>query len=149
MVRELVSLWKRWWLSELKRELQFAIEAADLATWDLNPIDNKFKGNDRLKEWFGLKKTDVIPLKKAMEVIIPEDRPRVQAAIENALNFETDHHYDIIYTIKRTNDGKERVVRALGRAWFNKDNQPYRFNGTLQDITDQYYSEKNQNFLLF
>tara|TARA_R110002072_G_scaffold192257_2_gene349255 strand:- start:25039 stop:27465 length:2427 start_codon:yes stop_codon:yes gene_type:complete len=129
-------------LRESKSELQFAIEAADLATWDLNPIDNKFKGNDRLKEWFGLKKTDVIPLKKAMEVIIPEDRPRVQAAIENALNFETDHHYDIIYTIKRTNDGKERVVRALGRAWFNKDNQPYRFNGTLQDITDQYYSEK-------
>ncbi|MAK36509.1 MAG: hypothetical protein CMC15_10070 [Flavobacteriaceae bacterium] len=33
-------------------------------------------------------------------------------------------------------------MRALGRAWFNKDNQPYRFNGTLQDITDQYYSEK-------
>ena len=129
-------------LRESENELQFAIEAAELATWDLNPLDNKFKGNDRLKEWFGLKQSEEIPLDKAMQVIVPTDRERVQVAINEALNYETDHHYDIVYTIKPKNVKNERVVRALGRAWFNKDNQPYRFNGTLQDITEQYYSEK-------
>ena len=129
-------------LRESENELQFAIEAAELATWDLNPLDNKFKGNDRLKEWFGLKQSEEIPLDKAMQVIVPTDRERVQVAINEALNYETDHHYDIVYTLKPKNVKNERVVRALGRAWFNKDNQPYRFNGTLQDITEQYYSEK-------
>ncbi len=129
-------------LSESKSELQFAIDAAELATWDLNPITNKFKGNDRLKNWFGLKSTDEIFLERATEVIVPEDRVRVHTAIADSLNYETDHHYDIVYTIKPPETQKERIVRAIGRAWFNEEKEPYRFNGTLQDITEQYTSEK-------
>ncbi len=129
-------------LSESKSELQFAIEAAALGTWDLNPITKKFKGNDRLKKWFGLKKTDEIPLERAIQVIVPEDRERVNNAIANAMDYDTDHHYDIIYSILPPKVKKERVVRAIGRAWFNEDKKPYRFNGTLQDVTEQYTSEK-------
>ncbi|MEO8821016.1 MAG: PAS domain S-box protein, partial [Ginsengibacter sp.] len=32
---------------------------------------------------------------------------------------------------------QERIVRAKGRAWFGDDKTAYRFNGTLQDITEQ------------
>ncbi len=42
-------------LKEREQELQFAIDATELGTWDLNPATNKFRGNSRLKEWFGLK----------------------------------------------------------------------------------------------
>ena len=41
-------------LRESKLELEFAIDAAGLGTWDYNPLTNKFSANDRLKEWFGL-----------------------------------------------------------------------------------------------
>lgn len=41
-------------LEESTDELSFAIEATELATFDVNPLTNKLKGNARLKEWFGL-----------------------------------------------------------------------------------------------
>jgi PAS domain S-box-containing protein len=129
-------------LQESKSELQFAIEAAELGTWDFDPQTNKFRGNERLKKWFGLNKQDEIDLQEAIDLISKKDTARVQKAIANALDYNTDHHYDEVYTIHPTNTNKPRVVRAIGRAWFNKENEPVRFNGTLQDVTEQFTSEK-------
>ncbi|MCP2802749.1 PAS domain-containing protein, partial [Salmonella enterica subsp. enterica serovar Typhimurium] len=39
---------------------------------------------------------------------------------------------------------KIRHVLAKGRAWFGEDGQAYRFNGTLQDISDQKQAEAIQ-----
>src|SRR5688500_10739478 len=41
-------------LAESKDQLEFAIEATELGTWDFNPITNKLTGNHRLKQWFGM-----------------------------------------------------------------------------------------------
>ncbi|WPU92861.1 hypothetical protein SNE25_26415 [Mucilaginibacter sabulilitoris] len=40
-------------LLQAKSELEFAITAAELGTWDLNPATNHFTCNERLKSWFG------------------------------------------------------------------------------------------------
>ena len=41
-------------LNESKHQLQFAIEATELGTWDYNPATHKLTGNERSKEMFGL-----------------------------------------------------------------------------------------------
>lgn len=128
-------------LKESNSQLHFAIEATELGTWDLNPITNNFRGNARLKEWFGFKPEDEIILSKAIECISVTDRQNVIDAIENALQFELGGHYDIDYTIIHPHTKKERRVRAKGRAWFNENKVAYRFNGTLQDITGQYIAD--------
>lgn len=124
-------------LSGAKQELDFAIEAAELATWDLNPTTNKFLGNARLKSWFGLDPDKEIELSKALEIIHDKDREYVKVAIKNALIFESGGNYDIDYTIQNPKNKVERIVRAKGKALFDDQNQPYRFSGTLQDITEQ------------
>ena len=118
-------------------ELQFALNAAELGTFDLDPVTNHFSGNTRLKSWFGLAPDDEIPLSQATDVIDPADRPAVLHAIAQALDYDSGGNYDIEYTILNPLNPEPRMVRAKGKALFNEDRQVTRFSGTLQDITEE------------
>lgn len=124
-------------LNDSKNQLQFAIDAAELGTWDLDPITNKFKGNNRLKEWFGLSPEEEIELTSATSVIADKDIEKVNKAISYALTKESGGHYDIEYTIQHPVTSKETIVKAKGRAYFDEKGQPYTFSGTLQDVTEE------------
>lgn len=135
-------------LAENKDQLHFAIEAAELGTWDLNPFTNCFTGNNRLKEWFGLSPEADIDLSTAVSVMAEKDRQRVSDAIQRAMLYDSGGNYDIDYTIIHPETGQERRVRAKGRAWFNEDNVAYRFNGIVQDITQQKKIEEERQKLV-
>jgi PAS domain S-box-containing protein len=128
-----------------KRELEFGIEAADLATWDLNPTTGKFTGNSRLKDWFGLTQEHEIALGAAVDVIRREDRERVAVAIEKALEKGSDGNYDIAYTIVNPKDNSHKIVRARGKAIFDADGNAHRFSGILQDVTDDMEMEQRKD----
>ncbi|MDV6167426.1 PAS domain S-box protein [Flavobacterium sp. DG1-102-2] len=129
-------------LEDGRNELEFAIDAAELGVWDFNPNTWTFSGNTRLKEWFGLRHDEYVNLDLATSVIAEEDRERVNAAIAFAMQYESGGIYDTEYTIIHPVTKYERIVRAKGRAWFNGDNKAYRFNGTLQDITESRKAEQ-------
>ncbi|WP_214071506.1 ATP-binding protein [Mucilaginibacter sp. dw_454] len=120
-----------------KNELEFAVEAADLGTWDLNPVTYKFIGNNRLKQWFGLDGDEEIDLENALAAIVEEDRERVSAAIAKALEKGSDGNYNVIYTIQ-DKQGNSRIVEATGRAKFDANGNPHQFSGILQDVTEEY-----------
>ncbi len=130
-------------LADSKEQLVFAIDAAELGTWELNPATNKFTGNDRLKEWFGLKTGTKIELSRTTDIIVEEDRSRVLQAFSYALTPESGGRYDVAYTIKNPLTGKERIVKAKGQARFNDKGIPYAFSGTLEDVTEE-SNVKNQ-----
>jgi PAS domain S-box-containing protein len=121
-----------------KKELEFAIEAADLGTWDLNPKTNTFIGNERLKEWFGLPADEAIALPDAIAAMVDEDRDRVVDAIQKALAKGSDGNYNVIYTIKSLKDDTRRIVEATGRALFDQEGNVYQFSGILQDVTEEF-----------
>jgi PAS domain S-box-containing protein len=124
-------------IRESKQELEFAIDAAELGTWDLNPYNNKFIGNNRLKSWFGIKPEAEIDLSLALNVIADKDRYRVASAIEEALQPSSGGKYDTEYTIIHPETKTERIVRAKGKALFDENGTAVRLNGTLQDITEE------------
>ncbi|MEO7313187.1 MAG: PAS domain-containing protein [Chitinophagaceae bacterium] len=123
-------------LEESKEQLEFAIDAADLGTFDFNPITNKFACNDRLKDWFGLPSAPEIDLRTAIDVMVESDRPRVTEAISKALDYNFGS-YDIEYTIINPSTKKEMVLQARGKTWFDDQHIAYRFNGTVEDVTVQ------------
>lgn len=129
-------------LIQSKEELEFAINAAEFGTFDLNPKTRRFSANERLKNWFGLKSDDEILLSNATEAIAPGDMNRVLKSIESALDYNSGGKYDIEYTIINPLTKKETIVHALGKAWFDENKKPYRFNGTLQDITEHRKAEQ-------
>ncbi len=129
-------------IKESKEQLEFAIDAAELATWDFNPITNQFTADDRYADWFGITAKEATDNNIAISIIAAEDRQRVIAAYTNALVYGTGNTYDIIYTIRPSNR-PERILRAKGKAWFGEDKVAYRFNGTLQDVTKEIIAQKN------
>ncbi|GGF28250.1 hypothetical protein GCM10011518_41950 [Flavobacterium limi] len=122
-------------LKQNKDELEFAINAAEFGTFDFNPETKKFSANSRLKEWFGLMSDEEILLSSATASIAESDRQRVIDSINLALQFEYGGKFDIEYSIINPKTKVTRIVHALGKAWFDHTKKPYRFNGTLQDIT--------------
>ena len=131
-------------LTDSKKELEFAIDAADLGTWDLNPRTNKFTANTRLKEWFGLRPEQEIELSLAIASMHEDDQQRVSDAILLALNPASGGYYETEYRITNPLTGIMRTVCAKGKALFNEEGKPIRFNGTLQDITEQKRVEINE-----
>jgi PAS domain S-box-containing protein len=132
-------------LKHAKRELELAIEAAKLGTWDLNPKTNKFIGNTRLKEWFGLPPKDEIELESALGAIIEADRENVIQAIQKAIAKGSDGNYSVVYTIVSRKDKTQRVVKASGKAMFDEEGNPYRFSGILEDVTDDYQLQQRKD----
>ncbi|GAB3282197.1 PAS domain-containing protein [Larkinella harenae] len=135
-------------LEESKDQLMFAIEAAELGTWDLDPATNRFTGNNRLKSWFGLGPEQEIYLPLALASIAEKDRQRVTEAIQTALQPSSGGYYDIEYTIINPVDQRARPVRAKGRAFFDESGVAYRFNGTLQDCTEEIHAREEQQKLM-
>lgn len=129
-------------LEESEDQLSFAIEASELGTFDYAPRSNQFSANQRLKQWFGLPPQSTIELDDALDAIAPYDRQRVTEAIQKVLDYSSGGNYDIEYTIVHPRTKAETIVRAQGRSWFDDTHQPYRFNGTLQDVTGQALARK-------
>ncbi|QJD79484.1 sensor histidine kinase [Spirosoma rhododendri] len=129
-------------LGEQEEQLRFAIDAAELGTWDLNPLTNRFMGNARMKAWFGLPDDANIPLSTALNSIIDEDRQRVTEAIWHTLNPSSGGQYDSTYTLVNPTTQERRIVRARGQAYFRNDNVAARFSGTLQDITAEVMAQQ-------
>lgn len=129
-------------LKQREEQINFTIDAARLATWDLNPATNKFIGNDRLKEWFGLQPGSEIDLSLALNTISEKDRQKVEDAINIALQPGSGGNYEIEYTLVNPVNYIERRVLAKGKAEFNELGIAQRFSGTLEDITQQILAQR-------
>lgn len=119
-----------------EEQLNFALNAADLGTWYLNPATNKLEVNGRLRNWFGLK-SEATQLNTAVDNIVERDKKRVEEAIAKVLNPASNGDYEIEYYILNPETKEERKVLAKGKAMFDEEGTPYQFSGILQDITLQ------------
>lgn len=124
-------------IKEREEQYNFAINAAEIATWDLNPKTNKFIGNNKLKEWFGIDAQNEISLSDTLGCIVEKDREKVSQEIEKALNNYSKGEYNVEYDIINPKTNVQRKVVAKGKALFNTENKAFRFSGTLQDITQE------------
>lgn len=129
-------------LKHSKEELEFVIEASQLGTFDYNPVSNEFSANPRLKKWFGLPDTENMDLSYGIAAIAPQDRVRVEQAINESLNYDSQQTYDIEFAIIPPTSKKEMIVHAKGQAWFDDNKTAYRLNGTVEDVTNRVTARK-------
>jgi len=123
-------------IEEAEASLRSAVELANLATWSLDPTTLKLTYSDRLNEWFGLTGTDE-DVQHVIDVVHINDRERIGKSLMYALQPQSGGIYDEEYTIINRINGRERILHAQGKAYFDKDDKPYLFTGTAQDITIQ------------
>ncbi len=114
----------------------FTMEAAGIGNWDLDVVNSRVWWDDRCKELFGFKKNQEVSYDDVLSQMHPLDRARVDVAVHEAWDPQLKKPYDIKY---RT-FGDDKIVRWVhckGRAYFTEDNEPIRFAGIAQDITEQ------------
>lgn len=134
-------------LQEAEARKHFALNAAEMGTWDLDLVNNIVTWDDRCKELFGFDRDAMVRYEDVLSSIHPDDAPRVDIAVMNAINPELHENYDVTYrTVGKNNI---RWVRCKGRAYFDRDDLPYRFAGTVVDITPEIHNRDEQQKLLF
>ncbi|MBC8152543.1 MAG: PAS domain S-box protein, partial [Bacteroidetes bacterium] len=116
-------------------DISFALEAAQLGVWELDPATNLINWDRRCGQLFGLVDSITIPYEQAARYIHPDDVDRVAQAVNQAMNPRLGGAYDITYRTIGDSDGLLRWVRFIGQGYFTDAGAVYRFAGVAQDVT--------------
>jgi PAS domain S-box-containing protein len=131
-------------LTESKQQLEFAMDAAELGVWDLNPITRRFTGNHRLKEWHGLPAEAEFDLSRGIATVGKKDQAALMQAVENALQPGSNGVLDMVYTITSAVTNQQRIVHTKGKTTFNREGAAVRLNGIVMDVTRQVLSQRKK-----
>ncbi len=121
-------------------------EAAGLGLFDLDLATGRLEWDNRCRELFAVAHDgDVVYERDFVDSLYPDDRDRVLAAIRDAQDRnKTNGDYDIEYRVVGKADQRLRWIKANGQAYFDGDGNPFRFIGTVQDITEKKHDEIRQ-----
>ncbi|HEY9671757.1 MAG TPA: PAS domain S-box protein [Waterburya sp.] len=132
-------------LKRSEERLRFAIEGAELGTWDYDIASGEILWSDHCKRIFGSPPDANVDYQVFLNVLHPEDRECIHAAVERAIAHHED--YDVEMRSLWT-DGTVHWVRSIGRAYYSQDGTPMRMAGVALDITNRKQAEQERERLL-
>ncbi|MFL5727944.1 MAG: PAS domain S-box protein, partial [Cytophagaceae bacterium] len=122
-------------LQESSEQLSLAIESAEMGTWSINFLTSEVFFSERVRSWYGFTGA-TIDFESGFLAIHAEDRERVQSKLQESLSSGSDFYEDE-YRIRNLQNGTERIVRPVGKVFFNESGFPYLVRGIVQDVTAQ------------
>jgi PAS domain S-box-containing protein len=121
---------------------QFAVDAAEIGTWDLDLFTDVLTWSDRTKAMFGISPDVPCTMADFYTGLHPEDRDVTFAAFASALDPMRRTTYDVEYRTVGKEDGLVRWVAAKGRGMFDENGRCVRAIGTAIDITARRIAEE-------
>ena len=121
-----------------EERLRIAAEAADIGTFDFDPISGTLQWDARCKAAFGLSPEAEVTYETFLAGLHPADRDATDREVKRALAPDGPGHYKVEYRTIGIDDGIERWVAARGQAIFDEtrpDRPATRFVGSVLDIT--------------
>jgi PAS domain S-box-containing protein len=132
--------------SELRRQLEIAINASELGTFHCEIPMGRILWNEQCKRHFWLPPEAEIDFDLFYSILHPDDRERTRQAVEACVR--DGEVYDIEYRTVSPR-GEIQWIRASGRTTFNEQGAPVQFDGTTRDVTDRKRLEmENESRLL-
>jgi PAS domain S-box-containing protein len=123
-------------LRDSEWRLQLALAAAQLGSWQHDPVRNVLSGDARAREIFDLA-GDEVAVGELMTQVHPDDAERVSAAFAESLDPANPKRSAMEFRIRRRN-GEIRWLETSGLAHFEETRDQQRrvsIVGTVQDIT--------------
>lgn len=133
-------------LEEAEKKKSLVLDAGSYGTWDFNLLDNTVELDDRCRELFDMPPHEHIDPLDFWKYINEKDHPKVTVAVTASLDPQQRADYTLEYRVGSEED-KIRWIRNKGKAYFNGD-VPYRFVGTVQDVTEEHQLKSEQEKLL-
>jgi PAS domain S-box-containing protein len=123
-----------------EERLRLTLEAGRLGAWNYDVAAGTVELDERVREIFGVADAPrPCPAGLLVDRVHPEDRDRVVASVNKALDPAGDGRYDAEYRVVRP-DGAVRWARCAGRAHFvdaDAAPRPVRLIGVMADVTEQ------------
>jgi PAS domain S-box-containing protein len=118
-------------LQEQHRQLLDALDCAEMGIWEWNLKTNKLHWSEETFKLFGV--TDKkITFESYLNILHPEDKAWVVRTIQESVAQSTNYYIE--HRIVKS-DGTVRWIHGAGNTFFDKNNNPVRMTGTVQDIT--------------
>jgi PAS domain S-box-containing protein len=132
-------------LETSEERLGLAVEAGELGTFHCPLPLGVIIWNRKCKEHFWLPADAEVNIERFYSLLHEQDRDRTRQAVEHAV-FQRQP-YDVEYRTVSP-EGTVRWIRAKGRAYYDSDGQPTRFDGITLDITELKVAETRREELL-
>jgi PAS domain S-box-containing protein len=137
-------------LLESELRLRLAVEAADLGTWVIDPETGSVVASARCKAMLGLAPDAPLGINAKLELIHPEHRASVAAALKRACDPHGDGLFDMEFRALWP-DGSVRWIASRGRSQFSEAGgvrKAVRIDGTVRDVTRRRRADEHQQTLL-
>jgi PAS domain S-box-containing protein/diguanylate cyclase (GGDEF)-like protein len=115
-------------------QMRISQNLANIGSWELNILTNELYWSDEIFNLFEIDKNNFSPSYEAfLNVIHPKDRELVNDAYLKSL--KTKEKYSIQHRLLM-NDGRIKYVEEKCISYFDKNGNPIKSVGTVQDISD-------------
>jgi PAS domain S-box-containing protein len=126
-------------LRESEAKLEEAQHIAHVGYWQRDLVTNLLTWSGESFRILGLSPGEsTVAFTRYRELIHPEDRQRVGAAVAEALS--GGKRYDLEYRVVRPN-GQVRIVHSQGKVMRDESGRPRRMFGIIQDVTERKRAE--------
>ncbi|MBC7654055.1 MAG: PAS domain-containing protein, partial [Oligoflexus sp.] len=134
-------------LEKAEDTLKLAISAAKLGTFDMDLEKDTLEWDPRCRKLFGISHNYQVSFKHDfINALHPDDRERVLKVIDEVfIKSVSNGRYNSEYRTVGFEDKRIRWVRAMGKAYFNQQDKPIRFIGSVLDITELKQDELRKN----
>jgi PAS domain S-box-containing protein len=126
---------------ESEEKLKFALQAAQLGIWNMDPVHKIVSFDERCRELYG-RPSDELTYDNLIQYIHFEDRDRIAQAVAKALDPDLRQIYDVRYRAVGASDKTLRWLHCNGKAYFTPEGTPYRFTGIMRDVTNDISSQE-------
>ena len=127
-------------LRESEGKLEEAQRIARVGYWERDVRSGLVNWSEQSNRIFGLAPNEgPVPIARYQELVHPDDRPRIMAAVAEAL--AGSKRYDVEYRIVRPS-GEVRIIHSQGDVTKDESDRPRRMFGTVQDITERKQAER-------
>jgi PAS domain S-box-containing protein len=128
-------------------QLRLSKEAAQLGMFDMDLVKDTLEWDQRCRALFGIShNNDVTYDHDFVNGLHPDDRERITTIISRLFDKSyLNGDYDVEYRTVGVDDGRIRWVRAKGKVYFDSQDKPLRFIGSVLDITEEKINEQRKN----
>ena len=123
-------------LEESEAQLKQSQRVARIGYYVFDITNNKWKSSEMLNELFGIDENYDRSAVGWLNLVHPDHREEMSSYLVNHI-LKEGKEFNKEYKVQRINDGKELWVYGLGSLEFDKNGNPIKMFGTIQDITER------------